>query len=80
MFFFLVAISPAGRGISRPNVNEIFTDPVDNDAFLWFGGGGVRVAVAGGLSAFADVRIGFQTERECAGVLTKDRRVRVPSD
>jgi hypothetical protein len=53
-----------GRGISRPNVNEYFSDPVKNDAVLWFGGGGARVAVASHLSVFADVRFGFQTERE----------------
>jgi hypothetical protein len=54
----------AGRGISRPNVNEFFRDRVENDALLWFGGGGVRVAVASRLSAFVDMRIGFQTERD----------------
>ena len=54
----------AGRGISRPNVNEHFTEPVENDALLWFGGGGVRVALASHLSVFADMRVGFQTERE----------------
>jgi hypothetical protein len=54
----------AGRGISRPNVNEHFTDSVENHALVWFGGGGVRVALASHLSVFADMRVGFQTERD----------------
>jgi hypothetical protein len=54
----------AGRGISRPNVNNIFPDPVTNDALLLFGGGGFRLAVASRLSAFADIRFGFQGERD----------------
>jgi hypothetical protein len=70
-FMFLTSnrISPYalisfGRGVSRPNVNEFFPDPVTNDAFLLFCGGGVRVAVASRLSAFADVRLGYQGERD----------------
>jgi hypothetical protein len=54
----------AGRGVSRPNVNEFFSDPVTNNAGLLFGGGGVRVAVVSRLSAFADIRLGYQGERD----------------
>jgi hypothetical protein len=70
-FAFLTSnrISPyvlisVGRGVSRPNVNDIFTEPVTNNAGLLFGGGGVRVALASRLSAFADVRLGYQGERD----------------
>jgi hypothetical protein len=53
-----------GRGRSRPNVNEIFSDPVTNPAKLLFIGGGVRAAVTRRLSAFADLRVGYQGERD----------------
>jgi hypothetical protein len=63
----------AGRGRSRPNVNEIFSTPVENDAWLWFGGGGVRVALASRLSAFADVRWGIQGELDSVFALVPVR-------
>jgi hypothetical protein len=53
-----------GRGESRPNVNAVFPDPVTNDASLFFTGGGVRVTVTRRLSAFADLRVGVQGERD----------------
>jgi hypothetical protein len=66
---FTFRISPyvlasAGRGISRPNVNDIFPDRVTNDATLLFFGGGVRIAVTERLRAFADIRFGIQGERD----------------
>jgi hypothetical protein len=51
-----------GRGTSRPNVNEFFPTPVTNDAVLAFTGGGLRVAVSGGLSVIADMRFVLQLE------------------
>ena len=58
----------AGRGTSRPNVNDIFRDPVTNDAALLIGGGGVRVPVTGHLSAFVDMRFVLQLENTETGV------------
>jgi hypothetical protein len=57
-------LASAGRGISRPNVNDIFPDRVTNDATLLFFGGGVRIAVTERLNAFADIRFGIQGERD----------------
>jgi hypothetical protein len=63
-------LASAGRGISRPNVNDIFPDRVTNEAWLLlFGGGGVRVAVTGRLSAFADTRFGIQGELDTIRLL-----------
>jgi hypothetical protein len=68
--FTSVRISPyllasAGRGVSRPNVNDMFPDPVTNDAWLLlFFGGGVRVPVTERLSVFADMRFGIRGERD----------------
>jgi hypothetical protein len=57
-------LASAGRGISRPHVNDIFPDRVTNDATLLFFGGGVRMVVTERLSAFADMRFGIQAERD----------------
>jgi hypothetical protein len=46
----------AGRGTSRPNVNEFFPDPVSNDAILLIAGGGLRVPLTDHLSVVADMR------------------------
>jgi hypothetical protein len=62
------ALGGVGRGISRPNVNDLFPDRVTNDATLLFAGGGVRVPVTEQLSAFADMRFVIQGERGEAGV------------
>jgi hypothetical protein len=62
------ALAGAGRGISRPNVNDLFPDPVTNDARLLFAGGGVRVPLTEHLSGFADMRFVIQGERGEAGV------------
>ena len=76
--FTLNRISPyvlasAGRGISRPNVNDLFPDPVTNDTWLVFFGGGVRVPMTTRLSAFADLRAGIQGERDTIGLLVPVR-------
>ena len=55
-------LAGAGRGTSRPNVNDIFPDPVSNSAVLLFAGGGVRVPVIGGLDVVADMRFVLQAE------------------
>ena len=62
------ALAGAGYGVSRPNVNDIFPDPVPNDASLLFFGGGVRVRATDHLRAFADVRFVFQAEGQGTGV------------
>ena len=49
-------LAGAGRGTSRPNVNEYFPDPVSNDAMFLIAGAGVRVPVTGHLSVIADLR------------------------
>ena len=58
----------AGRGTARPNVNDFFSDRVTHDAALLFAGGGVRVAVTGHLSAFADMRCVLQLDSSETGV------------
>jgi len=55
-------LAGAGRGRSRPNVNEHFPDSVSNDAVLFFGGGGVRVPLPGRFSLLADARFVLQAE------------------
>jgi hypothetical protein len=57
-----------GRGISRPNVNDIFPDPVKRNAALLFAGGGVRLTLTERLSAFADMRFMLQVDRTETGV------------
>jgi hypothetical protein len=49
-------VAGAGRGRSRPNVNEFFPDPVSNDAIFLIAGAGVRIPVRGRLSVIADLR------------------------
>ena len=61
-------LAGGGRGTARTNVHELFPDPVAHDAALMFTGGGVRVPVAGHLSAFADMRFVLQLDRSEAGV------------
>jgi hypothetical protein len=49
----------AGRGRSRPNVNEFFPNRVEHDVMLVFPGFGARVRLAEHLDAFGDLRIMF---------------------
>ena len=51
-----------GRGKSRPNVNDIFPNPVENDASMFFAGGGVRVPLSNHVSVFADVRFVMEND------------------
>ena len=44
-------------GVSRPNVNEAFPDPVTNDVRAIFFGGGIHVPVKERVSLFADGRM-----------------------
>jgi hypothetical protein len=46
-----------GAGVSRPTVNEVFPDPITNDARFFFFGGGVHVPLRDRLSVFGDVRL-----------------------
>jgi hypothetical protein len=66
-------LAGAGRGVSRPNVNEFFPDPVRNDATLFVVGGGVRVPLTDHLSAFVDLRFVIQSELDSAILLTPVR-------
>jgi hypothetical protein len=56
-------IAGVGRGVSHPNVNEFFPDRATHKVTLQFPGFGVRMLVTEHLSAFADVRIMFQSRR-----------------
>jgi hypothetical protein len=49
----------AGRGRSRPNVNEFFPNRVEHDVMLVFPGFGARVRLAEHMDAFGDLRIMF---------------------
>lgn len=62
-----------GRGISRPNVNDIFPDPVRNTTGILFLGAGVRADLTPRISASADVRLGFQAERDTLGLVVPVR-------
>ena len=44
-------------GVSRPNVNEMFPDPVTNDVRALFFGGGIHVPLQERVSLFADGRM-----------------------
>jgi hypothetical protein len=44
-------------GVSRPNVNELFPNPVTNDVRAMFFGGGIHVPVKDRVSLFADGRM-----------------------
>jgi hypothetical protein len=44
-------------GVSRPNVNELFPDPVTNDVGAIFFGGGIHVPLRERVSLFADGRM-----------------------
>lgn len=51
----------AGRGVSRPNVNQFFPVRVTHNVMLVCPGFGARVRLAEHLDAFADLRIMFQS-------------------
>jgi hypothetical protein len=50
------ALAGIGAGLSRPTVNAIFRDPVENELRAGYVGGGVHVAIRDGLSVFGDAR------------------------
>jgi hypothetical protein len=54
-------IAGVGRGVSRPNVNEFFPDRVTHTVTLVFPGFGSSVRLTEHLSAFADLRVMFQS-------------------
>jgi hypothetical protein len=49
------AFTGGGFGVSRPNVNDIFTNPVTNAAYVAFGGGGLSIPLGPRLRASADL-------------------------
>jgi len=57
-------LAGAGRGTSRPNVNDIFPDPVTNDATVVFSGGGIQAPITEHLSVFGDMRFMIHIERD----------------
>lgn len=61
-------------GVSRPNVNQTFPDPVTNDIRAFFLGGGIHVPLGERISAFGDARMIVGTE---AGELLAILPVRV---
>ena len=46
-----------GAGVSQPNVNEVFPQPVTNYAQVVFFGGGLHVPLPARMSAFGDFRM-----------------------
>lgn len=62
-------ITGAGIGISRPNVNEVFTDRVTNTARVLFSGGGLAVSMGPHLRVSADMGFLLLGERDTIGLL-----------
>lgn len=56
------ALAGIAAGVSRPNVNDVFPDPVTNDVRAFFFGGGIDVPLGDRLSVFADARMTVGTE------------------
>jgi hypothetical protein len=56
-------IAGIGRGVSHPNVNEFFPNRVTHTVMLVFPGFGASVRMTDHLSAFADLRIMFQSRQ-----------------
>ena len=56
------ALGGFGAGVSRPNVNEIFPNPVTNQTRVLFAGGGLHVPLGERLSMFGEVRMVFGVE------------------
>jgi opacity protein-like surface antigen len=50
-------LAGVGAGVSRPNVNHVFTDRITNRATAVFFGGGIDVPLQERFSVFADARI-----------------------
>ena len=55
-------LAGAGRGASRPNVNEHFPEPVENGVGFVMAGGGLTVPLGAHASLFSDVRMMFGAE------------------
>jgi hypothetical protein len=53
-----------GRGLSRPNINQYFTDPVTNAAAIVFSGAGIRVPVGRHVNVFGEARFALTVERD----------------
>ena len=61
---YVVAGSGACR--ARPNVNDVFPDPVTNVAQGFYAGGGPRVPLTSRVEVFADLRVLLMIERDSA--------------
>lgn len=53
-------------GRARPNVNDVFPDPVTNVAQGFYAGGGPRVPLTSRVEVFADLRVLLMIERDSA--------------
>lgn len=56
------AVLGVARGTSRLEMDDVFSDRVTNDAWLFLFGAGLRVGSRHGLGAFIDLRYGIQGE------------------
>ena len=56
------ALGGFGAGVSRPNVNEMFTGRVTNQARVLFFGGGIQVPLREQLGVFSEVRMVYGEE------------------
>ena len=56
------ALAGLAAGVSRPNVNDSFPDPVTNDVRAMFFGGGLHVPLGERWTVFADARLLFGEE------------------
>jgi hypothetical protein len=59
----------AGIGVSRPNVNEVFPDPVTNTAHVLFSGGGLAVPLGPHVRVSADMGFFLVGERDAIGLI-----------
>jgi hypothetical protein len=62
-----------GKGVSRPNVNALFPDPVKHDATSLFFGAGVRVGLGAHLALLGDARLSGYGENGEVGLLAPIR-------
>ncbi len=59
----------AGIGVSRPNVNDVFAEPVTNNARVLFSGGGVAVPLGRHLRVSADIALFLLGERDTIALI-----------
>jgi hypothetical protein len=67
--FVPFAMAGTGAGRSRPNVNDLFPDPVENSTRSFYLGGGVRVPVGRALAVSVDAKVVLLAEAGEAGAM-----------